>query len=334
MPEPWVLGSSPTSAARGRISSMPRPSTRFCSSRSQRRTTYFWVLYMHSSIFASCSGYSGSKRSCTFSYTGLSLASLTVLSSVSMASRTSSSAKAFIASNISGSGSLLGYSNFSLPISALMPLINCKICWLASCPAIMPLYISSSETSFAPASIMAMRSVVEATVTAISLTLRCSASGLMINFPSISPTDTPDMGPLQGISEMVRAMEVPTIAAISGEQSWSTDITVQTMATSFLISLGNSGLMGRSIMRHTSVAFSLGRPSLLRNEPGILPTEYSFSSKSTESGKKSMPSLGFAEAVAATCTTVSPYRTRHSPFASWAILPVSTTRGRPAKSVS
>ncbi len=50
--------------------------------------------------------------------------------------------------------------------------------------------------------------------------------------------------------------------------------------------------------------------------------------------KKSMPSLGFAEAVAATCTTVSPYRTRHSPFASWAILPVSTTRGRPAKSVS
>ncbi len=71
----------------------------------------------------------------------------------------------------------------------------------------------------APASIMAIRSVVEATVTAIWESLRCSASGLMMNWPSISPTDTPDMGPLQGISEMVRAMEVPTRAAISGEQS-------------------------------------------------------------------------------------------------------------------
>ncbi len=170
----------------------------------------------------------------------------------------------------------------------------------------MPLYISSSETSFAPASIMAIRWDVEATVTAISLTLRCSAFGFITNSPSISPTDTPEIGPLQGISEIVRAMEVPTIAAISGEQSWSTDITVHTIATSFLMSLGNSGRMGLSIMRQTRVAFSLGRPSLFKKEPGILPTEYSFSSKSTESGKKSMPSRGFAEAVAATCTTVSP----------------------------
>ena len=50
----------------------------------------------------------------------------------------------------------------------------------------------------------------------------------------------------------------------------------------------------------------LGRPSLFKKEPGILPTEYSFSSKSTERGKKSMPSRGLAEAVAATWTTVSP----------------------------
>ena len=43
-PEPWTRGSRPTSAASGRISSMPRPSTRFCSSSSQRRTTYFCGL--------------------------------------------------------------------------------------------------------------------------------------------------------------------------------------------------------------------------------------------------------------------------------------------------
>ena len=64
--------------------------------------------------------------------------------------------------------------------------------------------------------------------------------------------------------------------------------------------------MGRSIIRQVRMAFSEGRPSRRRNAPGILPTEYSFSSKSTERGKKSMPSRGLAEAVAATWTTVSP----------------------------
>ena len=205
-----------------------------------------------------------------------------------------------------GSGLLEGYWNFSLPISAWMPLINWMIFWLASWPAMMPLYISSSETSLAPASIMAMRSSVEATVTAIWLTLRWAALGLMINSPSTRPTETPEMGPFQGISEMDRAMEVPMRAAISGELSWSTDITVQTMDTSLRMSLGNRGRMGRSIIRQVRVAFSLGRPSLFKKEPGILPTEYSFSSKSTERGKKSMPSRGLAEAVAATWTTVSP----------------------------
>ena len=160
-----------------------------------------------------------------------------------------------------------------MPIWAWISLINWMIFWFASWPAMMPLYISSSDTSLAPASIMAMRSSVEATVTAISLTLRSSALGLMINSPSIRPTETPEMGPFQGMSEMERAMEVPIMAAISGELSWSTDITVQTMDTSLRMSLGNRGRMGRSIMRQVRVAFSLGRPSRRRKAPGILPTE-------------------------------------------------------------
>ena len=90
------------------------------------------------------------------------------------------------------------------------------------------------------------------------------------------------------------------MAAISGEQSGSTDITVQTTETSLRMSFGNSGRMGRSITREAKTAFSEGRPSRFKNEPGILPTAYSFSSKSTESGKKSMPSRGLAEAVTAT----------------------------------
>ena len=75
------------------------------------------------------------------------------------------------------------------------------------------------------------------------------------------------------MSEIERAQEVPIMAVISGEQSGSTDMTVQTTETSFLISLGKRGRMGRSITREVRIALSLGRPSLLRKEPGILPTE-------------------------------------------------------------
>ena len=153
---------------------------------------------------------------------------------------------------------------------------------------------------------MAISLSVEATVTAIWDFSRCSAVGLITYSPSTYPTETPEIGPFHGISEMDRAAEVPTMAAISGEQSGSTDMTVHTTDTSFLISLGNRGRIGRSMTREVRMALSLGRPSLFRKEPGILPTAYSFSSKSTDSGKKSMPSLGLAEAVTATFTTVSP----------------------------
>ena len=136
----------------------------------------------------------------------------------------------------------------------------------------MPSYISPSDTLSAPASIIAILLSVEATVTAILDFALCSLLGLITKLPSTSPTDTPEIGPFQGISEMERAIDVPTIAVISGEQLGSTDITVQITETSFLISLGKRGLMGLSITLETSIAFSDGLPSLLRYEPGIFPT--------------------------------------------------------------
>lgn len=39
------------------------------------------------------------------------------------------------------------------------------------------------------------------------------------------------------------------------------------------LSFGNSGRMGRSIIRQTRIALSVGRPSRFKKEPGILPTE-------------------------------------------------------------
>ena len=137
----------------------------------------------------------------------------------------------------------------------------------------MPLNITSSLTPFAPASIIAMRLSVDATVTAISDFSFSAEVGLITYSPSTRPTLTPEIGPFHGISEMLSAIDVPTIAAISGEQSGSTDITVQTTEQSFLISLGKRGRIGRSITRETRIALSDGLPSLLRKEPGILPTE-------------------------------------------------------------
>ena len=119
---------------------------------------------------------------------------------------------------------------------------------------------------------------VPARVTYICDTSRCSSVGLMIVLPSISPKTTPPTGPFHGMSEIAIAMDVPSMAVISGEQSGSTDITRLLTQTSFLKSLGNKGLIGRSITRETRIAFSPGLPSLLRKPPGILPTAYIFSS--------------------------------------------------------
>ena len=64
--------------------------------------------------------------------------------------------------------------------------------------------------------------------------------------------------------------------------------------------------MERSITREASTAGREGWPSRRMKEPGIRPTAYSFSSKSTERGKKSTPSRGRGDTVTATSTVVSP----------------------------
>ena len=73
--------------------------------------------------------------------------------------------------------------------------------------------------------------------------------------------------------------------------------------------------------------------SLLLNPPGILPTEYIFSSYSTESGKKSMPSRGLSDAVTVESTVVSPYFNKAAPFACAQTLPISTVSVLPASSI-
>src|SRR6185312_3220245 len=81
-------------------------------------------------------------------------------------------------------------------------------------------------------------------------------------------------------------------------------------------------------MRAVSVPFSPGRPSRLKNEPGIFPAAYMRSSTSTVSGRKSTSRRLPATAVQR--TIVSPWRTTTAPEACFAILPVSNEISLPA----
>ena len=111
---------------------------------------------------------------------------------------------------------------------------------------------------------------------------------------------------MKGILEIDNAIDAALIARISGKLSCSTDTTVQTTWTSFLYPFGNNGLNGLSTALPKRIAFSEGLPSLFINPPGILPTAYNLSSYSTLRGKKSIPSLGFSDALTLVKITVSP----------------------------
>jgi hypothetical protein len=68
------------------------------------------------------------------------------------------------------------------------------------------------------------------------------------------------------------------MARIVGSFSWSVDSTVAMTWTSSRSSWGKRGRIGRSMRRAARTAVSPGRPSRLKNPPGILPAEYIFSS--------------------------------------------------------
>ena len=85
-------------------------------------------------------------------------------------------------------------------------------------------------------------------------------------------------------------------------------------------------------MRAASVASLPGRPSRRKKEPGILPMAYIRSSKSTVSGKKSMPGRG-SPSLRAASSTVSPKRIVQAAVAFCASSPVAISRGRPSISV-
>ena len=80
-----------------------------------------------------------------------------------------------------------------------------------------------------------------------------------------------EIGPLNGISEIVSAAEAPIPARTSAIFSPSLDIAVMITCVSYLKDFGNNGLIGLSVSLLVNISFSEGLASLLKKPPGILP---------------------------------------------------------------
>ena len=330
--EPWTLGNKSTWAFNGRTSSILRPSGLIFSSVIKRLTSFFSksckmipTCFITDS-FVSSSAYSFSSYcAVTRSMISSIAAYLSSFPGIDTAATISSLHKSVISWTKASSNSNNGISIFSLPHASTTFSSKAINSLIASCPNIKAFNIVSSSTSLASASTILIASFVPATSKLIKLLSISSGPALIVNSPSIKPTLTPAIGPLKGISETHNAREAPNIAAISGEACWSTDKTVLTTCTSFLNPSANNGRIGLSIILAVKVPCSLGRPSLFRNPPGILPTEYNFSSYVTVSGKKSTL-FGSFPATAVDKMTVSSYLTKTLPLACLANSPTSTVR--------
>ena len=121
----------------------------------------------------------------------------------------------------------------------------------------------------APASTIVRPSFVPTTIRSRFDSCSTSASvGLTTSSPSICPTRTAPTGPKKGSGEIISAAEAPLMQRMSCAVTMSADSTVQITCTSFLKPFGQSGRIGRSIMRAVRMAFSVGRPSRLKKPPG------------------------------------------------------------------
>ncbi len=130
---------------------------------------------------------------------------------------------------------------------------------------------SASEISSEPPSTIRIESAEPLTTRSSVENSSCWKVGLRIQFPSTRPTRTAASGPFHGTVERVSAAEAATTPRMSASFSWSADSTVTKTCTSFLNPSGKSGRMDRSIRRAARISSSDGRPSRLRNPPGILP---------------------------------------------------------------
>ena len=136
--------------------------------------------------------------------------------------------------------------------------------WKCRWPNITAPSITSSFSSLASDSTISTASCVPATTRSSWLSGISSSCGLSTYSLLMKPTRAAPIGPMNGAPESVSAAEDATIARMSGSFSRSCDSVVTITWVSLRQPSANSGRIGRSISRETSVSFSVGRPSRLK----------------------------------------------------------------------
>ena len=140
--------------------------------------------------------------------------------------------------------------------------------WKCRWPNITAPSMMSSESSLASNSTISTASCVPATTRSSWLSAISSICGLSTYSLLMKPTRAAPIGPMNGAPESVSAADAATIARMSGSFSRSCDSTVTMTCVSQRQPSANSGRIGRSISRETSVSFSVGRAFALEIAAG------------------------------------------------------------------
>ena len=144
---------------------------------------------------------------------------------------------------------------------------------------------STIITSISPEGLRRPATVISNTPSAISAWV-----GNATHSPLTRARRAAPIGPCRGMGLTVRAAEAPIRASTSKGFSPSMESGMATTWVSQRKSSANDGRSARSMSLQPRIAPSLGLPSRRKKDPGMRPAAYMRSSRSTVSGKKSIPS--------------------------------------------
>ena len=146
-----------------------------------------------------------------------------------------------------------------------------RCCLISPCAISSASRSTSSGTSSAPASTIVRPSFVPTTIRSSDVSSQfCCSVGLMTSSPSSRPMRTAPTGPKNGSGESISAADAPLMHRMSCGVTMSAERTVQMTCTSLRKPFGQSGRIGRSIMRAVRVARSLALPLALEEAAGDL----------------------------------------------------------------
>ena len=145
------------------------------------------------------------------------------------------------------------------------------ISWIPFCATLSASSTSASEISSEPPSTITIESAEPLTTRSSVENSSCWKVGLRIQLPSTRPTRTAPSGPFHGTVRQAErgrggddAEDVGVVLLVGGQHG-DEDLDL------VLEPSGKSGRIERSISRPARISSSEGRPSRLRNPPGILP---------------------------------------------------------------